>query len=95
MLDGDDIAGWETMDGVPAVPPAPMADDWLPGHRWVWARDRLAAFLAGGSAAARAQILDGRPIFEAEMRAAGAVAVDGRLPVRVVADRVLAGVAGG
>jgi gluconate kinase len=41
------------------------------------------------SAALRAQIREGRAAFEREMRAAGAVAVDARLPPAVLADDVL------
>jgi hypothetical protein len=41
------------------------------------------------TAALRAQILDGRPVFEAQMRAAGAIELDGRLPIPILATRVL------
>ena len=41
------------------------------------------------NAALRAQILDGRPAFERETRAAGAVVLDGRRPTSVLASRVL------
>jgi len=40
--------------------------------------------------AQRAQILDGRETFERQMRAAGAVVLDGRLPTRDLASRILA-----
>jgi dephospho-CoA kinase len=39
--------------------------------------------------AQRTQILEGRPTFEREMRAAGAVVLDGSRPTRDVVDRVL------
>ena len=41
------------------------------------------------NAAMRAQILDGRPVFEREMRAAGAVIHDGRRPTTALASRIL------
>jgi shikimate kinase len=41
------------------------------------------------NAALRAQILDGRPVFEEEMRSAGVVTLDGRQPIAVLADRIL------
>jgi dephospho-CoA kinase len=40
------------------------------------------------NAALRAQILDGRPTFEREMRAAGAVVLDGSRPTRDVVARI-------
>jgi hypothetical protein len=43
-------------------------------------------------AAARAQILDGRPVFGAEMHAAGAIALDGRQPTPILASRILSDV---
>ncbi len=43
--------------------------------------------------ALRAQILDGRPVFEAQMRAAGAIALDGRLPISLLASQILDDVA--
>jgi dephospho-CoA kinase len=43
--------------------------------------------------ALRAQILDGRPVFEAEMRAAGAIALDGRLPISLLASHIMDDVA--
>ena len=39
--------------------------------------------------ALRAEIRDGRPVFEQEARSAGAVVLDGRLPTAVLADLVL------
>ena len=39
--------------------------------------------------AQRAQIVQGRPVFEQEMRTAGAVVLDGRLPTPRVVDRIL------
>jgi energy-coupling factor transporter ATP-binding protein EcfA2 len=45
------------------------------------------------NAAARAQILDGRPVFEAQMRAAGAIPLDGRQPIPVLATEILRDVA--
>jgi gluconate kinase len=39
--------------------------------------------------AMRAQILDGRPVFEAQMQAAGAIALDGRLPSSTLASQIL------
>lgn len=52
---------------------------------------QIARLEAAGSrdAAARAQVVAGRPIFEAEMRAAGARVLDGSRPTARVADRVL------
>lgn len=37
----------------------------------------------------RAQILDGRPVFEQEMRAVGAIPLDGRQPTPILASRIL------
>jgi hypothetical protein len=41
------------------------------------------------NAAMRAQILEGRPVLEQEMRAAGAVILDGRRPTAARASRIL------
>ena len=41
------------------------------------------------TAALRKQILDGRPVFEQEMTAAGAVILDGRQPTSTLAQRIL------
>ena len=43
--------------------------------------------------ALRAQILDGRPVFESQMLAAGAIALDGRLPTSTLASQILNDVA--
>jgi Dephospho-CoA kinase len=43
--------------------------------------------------AQRAQILDGRPVFESQMQAVGAIALDGRLPTSTLASRILDDVA--
>jgi adenylate kinase family enzyme len=52
--------------------------------------DRLdTASNAHRNEAQRAQILRGRPVFEDEMRSAGAVVLDGRQPTPVVVDRIL------
>ena len=58
---------------------------------------QLARLAASGNrdAAAREQVVRGRPVFEAQMRAAGAVVLDGRRPTAEVADQVLAAVAAG
>jgi adenylate kinase family enzyme len=48
---------------------------------------------ANRSDALRAQILDGRPVFEQEMRSAGAVVLDGRQPTPVLVKRILREVA--
>jgi hypothetical protein len=40
-------------------------------------------------AAARRQILDGRPVLQAEMTAAGAIVLDACLPTPLLADRIL------
>jgi dephospho-CoA kinase len=45
--------------------------------------------------ALRAQILDGRPVFEAQMLAAGAIALDGRLPTPTLAGHILDDIASG
>jgi dephospho-CoA kinase len=45
---------------------------------------------ADRNAAQRAQILAGRPVFERQMRAAGAVVLDGRLPTAELAGLILA-----
>jgi dephospho-CoA kinase len=134
VLDGDDIAGWETTAGEPATQPVPTPDDWWAAHRWVWTRARVEEAIAKATrtlylcgiavnqrdlldlfdrvylltidhrtqlarldtpanahrnAAARAQILDGRPVFEAEMLAAGAIALDGRQAPSILADQIL------
>lgn len=53
--------------------------------------DRLnAPSNADRSTAARAQILTGRPHFEAAMRTAGAIPLDARLPPATLATRILA-----
>jgi gluconate kinase len=136
-IDADDIAGWETSSGTPAVQPVSPGDDWWTQHRWVWTRSRVEGaireraspsqplFVCGiainqrdmldlfdlvfllaidhatqiarldepsnahRTAAARAQILDGRPVFEAEMQAAGAITLDGRQPTPALARRIL------
>jgi gluconate kinase len=137
VIDGDDIAGWETTSGEPATQPVPTPDDWWHSHRWVWSRSRVEAVISERSsatrplfvcgitvnqrdmldlfdrvflltldhrtqverlnapsnahrtAAARAQILTGRPVFEAEMQAAGAIVLDGRQPTPILASRIL------
>ena len=137
-LDGDDIAHYETAEGLPAgEPPTEMTDEWLHDHRWVWGRAAVAAataghrsneghfflcgiamdqdelldlidvvFLlsideqtqvrrldtpsnAGRNAAQRRQIIDGRPVFEQQVRALGAVVLDGASPTSLLAARVL------
>jgi dephospho-CoA kinase len=143
VIDGDDIAGWETTAGLSVTQPVPAPDDWLLSHRWVWPRSRVQEVIAERSsatrplfvcgiavnqrdmldlfdlvfllmidhetqierlnapsnahrtAALRAQIVDGRPVFEAQMRAAGAIELDGRLPIPALATRVLDDVASG
>lgn len=137
VVDGDDIAWWETASGKPATQPVPTPDDWWSGHRWVWARSRVEKVISERSRATRhlficgiavnqrdmldlfdrvfllmldhktqverldapsnarrtvaerAQILDGRPIFEAEMQAAGAIVLDGRQPTPILANLIL------
>ena len=55
--------------------------------------DRLdTASNAHRNEAQRAQILRGRPVFEQEMRRAGAVVLDGRLPTPRLVSRILRGV---
>lgn len=53
----------------------------------------VAAFLITGNPSNadrnEAQIILGRPVFEQEMRSAGAVVLDGRLPIPSVVDRIL------
>jgi dephospho-CoA kinase len=44
---------------------------------------------ADRNAAQRAEIIDGRPVFEEQMRAAGAVVLDGRQPTAVLATTIL------
>jgi dephospho-CoA kinase len=52
--------------------------------------DRLdTASNAHRNEAQRAQIIQGRPMFEQEMRSAGAVVLDGRQPTPRVVDRIL------
>ena len=52
--------------------------------------DRLnTASNAHRNGAQRAQIIQGRPVFEQEMRSAGAVILDGRQPTPVVASRIV------
>jgi dephospho-CoA kinase len=52
--------------------------------------DRLnTASNADRNAAQRAQIIEGRPVFEEEMRHAGAVVLDGRQPISTLATAVL------
>jgi gluconate kinase len=52
--------------------------------------DRLGtASNARGNHAQRAQIIRGRPMFEHEMRAAGALVLDGRQPTSHTVDRIL------
>jgi dephospho-CoA kinase len=137
VIDGDDLAEWQTTSGMPAVQPVPTPEEWWLVHRWVWARSRIEAAIrqhasstrhlfvcgiasnqrdlldlfdvvflltldhrtqverlaapsnAGRPAPERRQILEGRPVFEAQMRAAGATAIDGRQPTRILADRIL------
>jgi hypothetical protein len=141
VIDGDDLAGWETTSGTPVIQPVPTPDDWWLTHRWVWTRSRIEEVIrertsatqnlfvcgiatnqrdlldlfdlifllrldpetqierldapanAHRNAAERTQILDGRPIFEAEMQAAGAIALDGRRPTSILASRILNDVA--
>jgi Dephospho-CoA kinase len=141
VIDADDLAGWETMSGEPAVEPVPAPDDWCLSHRWVWTRGRIEqairdrvhalpdVFVCGiatnqqdlldlfdlvflltlddqtqierldapsnahRSAAERTQIIEGRPIFEAEMRAAGAITRDGRQSTPLLAVHILSAVA--
>lgn len=45
-IDADDIAHWETADGMPAQPPAALTFRWLQAHRWVWGRAHLEAAIA-------------------------------------------------
>jgi dephospho-CoA kinase len=47
------------------------------------------------NAAQRAQVVAGRPIFEEQMRAAGALVLDGRQPTARVADELLRAAAAG
>ena len=52
--------------------------------------DRLdTASNAHRNEAKRAQIIRGRSVFEQEMRAAGAVVLDGRQPTSRIVDRIL------
>ena len=141
VIDGDDIAEWQTTSGLPVLQPVPTPEDWWLGHRWVWTRSRVEAAIrqrdastpyffvcgiaanqrdllalfdvvflltlddqtqverldapsnAGRPEPERRQILEGRPMFEAQMRAAGAIALDGSQPSRFLADRLLADIA--
>jgi hypothetical protein len=136
-LDTDEVAGWETSEGLAVGQPEDPTDEWLQKHRWVWRRSRLKdaiqartiagrpVFLCGiavnqremldcfelvflltlddttqlarldtaanahRNAAQRAQIIRGRPVFEQEMKAAGAFVLDGRQPTSRIADRIL------
>ncbi len=136
-LDADEVAHWETTDGLPAEPPQELTHEWLQGHRWVWGRAAVTAAIAehlpsGGhlflcgiamdqdelldlvdvvfllsideetqvrrldtpsnanrNAAQRRQIIEGRPVFQRRVRAAGAVVLDGGSPTSVLAARVL------
>lgn len=136
-IDTDEIAGWETAEGLAVGQPEHPTDEWLRQHRWVWRRSRLEdaiqlrttvrhpVFLCGiaanqremldcfdlvfllslddstqldrldtasnahRNAAQRTQIIRGRPVFEQEMRAAGALVLDGRRPTSRVVDRIL------
>lgn len=57
--------------------------------------DRLDAVSnAGRNAAQRAEIIDGRPVFEEQMRRAGAVVLDGRQPTSMLTDTIVTAVAG-
>ena len=47
---------------------------------------------AGRNEAQRTQILEGRPVFEQEMRAVGAVVLDGRRPTAMLVDSILGAV---
>jgi shikimate kinase len=136
-IDGDEIAGWETLAGRPASRPEEATDEWLLSHRWMWSRSRIEAvvrehtssspylFVCGiafnqretldlfelifllsldhetqverlnapanahRTRVARAQILDGRAVFEREMQAVGAIALDARQPIPILASRIL------
>ena len=81
-VDGDELAGWESEAGEEVPEPADPSDAWRLSHRWVWRR-RLVKELV------RAHAAVGRDAFEHEMRGAGAVALDARLPPAVLADHVL------
>ena len=141
VIDGDDLAEWQTVSGMPAVQPVPRPEEWWRAHRWVWARSRIETAIrqhasstrhlfvcgiatnqrdlldlfdviflltldhrtqvarldapsnAGRPAPERRQILAGRPVFEAQMRATGATALDGRQPTRILADHILNAIA--
>lgn len=141
VIDGDDLAEWQTASGRPAVQPVPTPEDWWPAHRWVWTRGGVEAAIrqhasttrhlfvcgiatnqrdlldlfdviflltldhqtqverleapsnAARPSPERRQILDGRPIFEAQMRAVGATTIDGRQPTSLIADRILGEIA--
>ncbi len=45
-LDADEIAHWETAEGLPAHPPDELTYDWLQAHRWVWGRAHVMAAIA-------------------------------------------------
>ena len=136
-MDADDIAGWQTGEGVAITPPPRPSDEWLLSHRWAWSRRRLQEAITelardgqpvfvcgiamnqremldlfelvfllsrdeatqlqrlyerskgGRDQAQRRQIIEGRTIFEQEMRSLGAIVLDGRLPPGVLAARIL------
>jgi adenylate kinase family enzyme len=136
-LDTDELADWETTNGVPVRQPEHATDEWLRQHRWVWNRTRLEDAIrtrttagqpvfpcgiavnqremldcfalvlllslddttqidrldtvsnAHRNEAQRAQIIRGRPVFEQEMKSAGAVVLDGRQPTSRVVDLIL------
>lgn len=45
-LDADDIAHYETTEGLPAHPPEELTHEWLQAHRWVWGRAQVTATIA-------------------------------------------------
>jgi adenylate kinase family enzyme len=45
-LDADEIAHWETAEGLPVYPPGELTSDWLQAHRWVWGRTNVMAAIA-------------------------------------------------
>lgn len=45
-LDADEIAHYETTEGLPAYPPEELTYDWLQAHRWVWGRAQVMAAIA-------------------------------------------------
>jgi hypothetical protein len=97
-LDTDRIAGWETASGAHADPPEEPSDEWLLSHRWVWPRARIEAVIGeqppGQHVFLCGIAMNQRDMVEQEMRDAGAIALDGRLPTAVLADQVI-GLAGG